>query len=86
MCDCISRIETLLTEKMAEQNPESEIVEEVEFQNKSLVLGKKSSMILNNPVLGRYKTGKRIRRFEVSIFPGYCPYCGEALNLEEDEE
>ncbi len=76
MCNCIERIEKMLNDKMIENNPNAEIVEEVELQNKTLLLG--SGIIMPyNPALGRYKQGNRIRKFEVSALYTYCPFCGE---------
>ena len=83
MCNCIENIEKLLTEKMIEENPNSEILEQVEFQNKSWLINSKLAMILSNPVLGKYKIGKNVRKFTKQVFPHFCPYCG--IELKENE-
>lgn len=78
MCDCIEKAEKLLAEKMTERYPDWEIVSDVEFVNKSYLIGS-GLIILNNPVIGRVKKGKQIRKFDVSIMPSYCPLCGKKL-------
>ena len=86
-CKCITRIEELLTNKMAEEYPDGTIVDSVEFQNKTFLLsGNRMELVLNNPVLGRIRIGKKIRRYEVSMLPSYCPYCGEKIRKEESNE
>lgn len=82
-CDCISRIESLLTEKMKERFPEGEVIEPVEFQNKSLVFTEKgTTIILKNPTIGKVRIGKQNRKFDVAMYPKYCPYCGKPLEEE----
>jgi len=84
MCKCIEDIEKLLTEKMIEQNPDAEILENVEFQNKFWMISSGLSYILSNPVLGKYKAGKSVKKFTMQAFPSYCPYCGEKLKKEDN--
>ena len=82
-CKCISRIENLLTEEMKKKYPDGEVVDNVEFQNKTLLfIGNKTELILSNPVLGRMRIGKAIRKYEVSMVPSFCPYCGTKLREE----
>ena len=87
-CDCIKRLEGLLTEKMVEKFPNGEVVESVEFQNKTLVFNEDgtTSLILKNPTVGRVRIGKSIRKYDVSIFPGFCPYCGKPLKEEGGQQ
>lgn len=86
-CDCISRFESLLTEKMKEKFPEGEVIEPVEFQNKSLVFtGKGTTIILKNPTIGKVRIGKSNRKFDVNLFPRYCPYCGKPLEEEGGQQ
>lgn len=80
MCNCISDIESKLTEKMKEQYPDYEVVETVTFQNLSFLF-QKGVYVLNNPVLGRVRRGKQIRKFDTSMLPSYCPFCGEKINV-----
>lgn len=83
-CNCIERLEELLTEKMKEKFPDGEIVNPVEFQNKTFVFNEtKTSMILANPTIGRIKLKGRIKKYDVNMFPLYCPYCGKPLKEEE---
>ena len=85
-CDCIERIEGLLTEKMKERFPDGEIVKPVEFENKTLIFLKdtnKTVLILSNPTIGRVRIGKQNRKFDVSMYPNFCPYCGKPLDEEE---
>ena len=83
-CDCIKRLEGVLTEKMKEAYPNGEVKEPVEFQNKSLVFGAdgKTKVILSNQSLGKVAVGKTIKKYTVSILPKYCPYCGKPLKEE----
>ena len=81
MCDCIERTEKLLTEKMKEMYPGWNVVDEVKLQNKTFRSGKKANIILINPVSGRVQKGKQTRKFEASMVPDYCPFCGEKLEL-----
>lgn len=79
-CDCIERLEALLTDKMKEKFPDLEVVEPVEFKNKTWVQTDNGmEEILANPTIGRVRYGKSIRKYEVSMFPRFCPYCGKAL-------
>ena len=80
MCNCIKNIEKKLTEKMKEQYPDFEVIEDVSFQNVSYLLDS-GIIVLNNPVLGRVKKGKQILKFKTSMMPSYCPFCGEKLQL-----
>ena len=87
-CDCIKRLEGLLTEKMMEKFPNGEVVEPVEFQNKTLVFGEdgKTAIILTNPTVGRVKIGKAIRKYDVNMYPKFCPYCGKLLKEEGGDQ
>lgn len=88
-CDCIHRIEDMLTEKMKERFPDGVVIEPVEFQNKTLVFysnSNKTGLILTNPVLGRVRIGKQTRKFDVNMYPKYCPYCGKPLDEEKGGE
>ena len=79
-CNCIERIEELLTEKMKERFPNGEVINPVEFQNKTLVFcNGKTSLILANPTIGRVKIGKSIRKYDVNMYPRFCPYCGKQI-------
>lgn len=85
-CDCIHRIEGLLTEKMKERFPDGEVIEPVEFQNKTLIFhsnSNKTGLILTNPTIGRVRIGKQTRKFDVSMYPRFCPYCGKPLDEEK---
>ena len=84
-CDCIKILEGLLTEKMMEKFPNGEVVEPVYFQNKTLVFNGDgtTSLILKNPTVGRVRIGKSIRKYDVNLFPKFCPYCGKPLKEEE---
>ena len=84
MCNCIKRIEEQLNEKMIERFPGFEIEEEVKFVNKSLVFSDdgKTALILGNPVLGKMRRGKQVRKFETQMMPSYCPFCGEKIKKD----
>ena len=87
-CDCIKRIEKLLNEKMAERYPGCEVIDEVEFINKALTFDHEghTSLILRNPVLGKVRVGKAIRKFDTEIFPTYCPFCGKKIKKEVEND
>jgi hypothetical protein len=86
MCDCIEKIEKMLTDKMTESNPGCEIVEEVEFQNKAWVFGDSTKFVLNNPMLGKYGKRRRFYKFSANIHSSYCPFCGESLKPEPNKQ
>lgn len=78
-CDCIERIEKMLNEKMAEKYPGGEVIDEVAFINKTITFDNEghTALTLGNPVLGRVRVGKAIRKFDTQIYPNYCPFCGK---------
>lgn len=86
-CDCMKRIEKMLTEKMKEKYPNGDVVEEVAFVNKTLTFDDKghTAVILGNPVLGKVRIGKAIRKFDTQIFPTYCPFCGKKIKEGGEE-
>lgn len=82
-CDCINRIEKMLNEKMAERYPNGEVVDEVFFTNKLHTFG--GGVILGNPVLGKVRIGKSVRKFDTQVSPTYCPFCGKKIKEGGDE-
>lgn len=79
-CNCISRTKKLLTDKMKEKYQDAEIIEPVEFQNKTIILNPSySDYVLKNPCVGRVRIGKKIRKYEVDMLPKYCPFYGKPL-------
>jgi uncharacterized protein (DUF779 family) len=83
MCDCITKTQESLTKLMVEKNPGCTVAEPVCFQNLTFVLGKHSMEVLSNPVMGRYIVKGKVKKWEISAMPIYCPYCGEKLFKEE---
>jgi hypothetical protein len=83
MCDCIAKTQDNLTEFMVAKNPGCTVVEPVRFQNLTFVLGKQSMEVLANPMMGRYSVKGKTKKWEMSVMPIYCPYCGEKLSKEE---
>ena len=86
-CDCMKRIETMLTEKMKEKYPNGVVEKEVSFVNKTLTFDDKghTSVMLGNPVLGKVRIGGVIRKFDTQIFPTYCPFCGKKMTEGGEE-
>lgn len=86
-CDCIKRVETMLTEKMKEKYPNGVVEKEVSFVNKTLIFDDKghTSVILGNPVLGKVRIGGVIRKFDTQILPTYCPFCGKKMTEGGEE-
>lgn len=86
-CNCIKELENKLTKIMADRNPGCEIVEDVSFLYKSWILGDEcTTLVLANPVLGRYRKGKAIRKFDTQMMPTYCPFCGKKIKEEKGVE
>jgi len=85
MCDCINRMQDMLTDKMIELNPGSEIVERVQLENVSLMLESGENRPYN-PALGKYKKGNKPSKFTISVVYTFCPFCGEKYEKEEDEK
>lgn len=82
-CNCIETVEKKLTEKMKEKYPGAELVEPVEFQDKTIILDPAyPEYVLKNPCVGRVRIWKRIRKYEIDMLPKYCPFCGEPLEEE----
>lgn len=79
MCNCIERIEKQLTEKMIAKYPNCEITEEVEIQNKAIMLpeGKLSYYAVYAETTGKMKKGKQILKYSPNMSFTYCPFCGE---------
>lgn len=86
-CDCMKRIEMMLTEKMKEKYPNGVVEKEVSFENKTLIFDDKghTSVILGNPVLGKVRIGGVIRKFDTQILPTYCPFCGKKMTEGGEE-
>lgn len=86
-CDCIKRIEKMLNEKMAEKYPGGEVIDEVAFTNKALTFDNEghTALVLGNPVLGRVRVGKAIRKFDTQVAPTYCPFCGKKVKEGGEE-
>jgi hypothetical protein len=79
-CDCIKNVERLITEKMLSENPGSELVNEVRFDNESWLIGDSGlSMGLPYPMSGKYRKGQRVRKFTTKMYPSYCPFCGKKI-------
>ena len=82
-CNCINEVQEKLTKLMVEQNKGCEIVEEVTFSNTTFVFGKEQTMeILGNPVLGKYRINGKVKKWTMSMFPSFCPFCGKRLKEE----
>lgn len=86
MCDCIERIEKQLTARMVEKYPDCELVENVEIQNKALMLpdGKPSYYAVYAETIGRMKKGKSVRKYSPNMSFRYCPFCGEKYENTQD--
>lgn len=80
MCNCITEIEEKLTNIMVEQNSGCEVESPVSFKNVSWIFGEKSLMVLNNPILGKYRMGNKVKKWETEMIPTYCPFCGKKLD------
>jgi len=85
MCECLTRIEKTLTEKMLELNPGCEVVDNVQLQNVTFLLPSCDRLPFN-PALGKYKNGNKTQKFTMSMIYTFCPFCGEKYTKEEDEE
>ena len=85
MCECLANTEKLLTEKMLEINPGSEVVERVELQNTTFLMPS-FNKVPYNPALGKYKKGNRVMKFTMSMIYTFCPFCGEKYKKEEEEQ
>lgn len=75
MCDCITRVEKMLNEKLIENHPEAEITEPVSLKNKVYIIGTGKIQVYV-PAVGRFLDGKRKRKFDVSMNFTFCPFCG----------
>jgi hypothetical protein len=76
MCDCIEKVKDALNRKMQEERGFTEIVEEVDFVNHSIYPTVKPYF----PTKGKYRQGKRVVTFKISVYPTYCPFCGEKID------
>lgn len=77
MCNCIERVENLLTERMLADNSGATVVEPVELQNKTYVLPS-FKLCLYIPARGKCVDAKgKNRKFNTSMNFTYCPYCGK---------
>lgn len=87
-CDCIKRLEGVLTEEMKKKFPNGEVMQPVEFQNKTILFGcnGKTMVILSNETLGKVAIGKSVKKYTVSMLPKYCPYCGKLLEEEGGQQ
>ena len=69
----------MLNQRMIESNPGCEVEEIVSFQNKIIHLGS-GRIVLGNPVMGKVRVGKRIRKFTSQVGPHFCPFCGKSID------
>ena len=69
----------MLNQKMIESNPGCEVEESVSFENKTILFGS-GRVILGNPVMGKVRVGKRIKKFTTQVAPHFCPFCGKSLD------
>lgn len=84
MCDCIERLEEQALERMEAEAGQKEIKEEPKFENKSWLF-EQGLIVLSNNIVGRYRWGKSIRKFEKRFMPNYCPFCGEKLIKDKEK-
>lgn len=77
-CDCIERIEKKLNQALIAANPGCKVVESASFANKVIRL-KSGDYVLGNPVMGKVKKGKSIKKFGTLVSPHFCPFCGKSL-------
>jgi hypothetical protein len=75
MCKCNETVLEQLLEKMKGVQGFTEVVEAPFWKNYSLYPDIKPYF----PVVGKYLQGNRSRKFEISIYPTYCPFCGQKL-------
>lgn len=72
---------------MMAEFPQGEVISKVEFQNKTMLfMPGRLEMVLENPVLGKVRIGKKTRKFDKQVMPTYCPFCGKKLREDTTEE
>jgi hypothetical protein len=69
---------------MVKQNPGCEVVQDVRIENVSFVIvDGKCIELLSNPALGKYRVGNKVKKWELSMLPIFCAYCGK--RIQEDK-
>ena len=85
MCDCITELRGKIIELAEKTFPsnEWETVETPDFENIAMIVHDGQIIeVFKNPVLGKFRKGKKNAKFDVNIHPNYCPYCGEKIELK----
>jgi hypothetical protein len=81
MCNCDEIVLDQMLEKMKEEYGFTEVLEAPMWKYYSIYPDIKPYF----PIVGKYLQGKKSRKFSVSMYLTFCPFCGKLLGSENKD-
>ena len=94
MCNCINEHELRILEHLKKEHPDKNFIEELNswlgtgFSDTSILFNGNGQRFLRHDFVVKYTFLKKnhqpstAKKMTINIFPNYCCFCGEKLNIE----